>query len=87
MSVTKFLLSEERLPRDWYNIAADLPVPLPAPLHPGTHQAITPSDLSVIFPDEIIRQEASTERLIEIPEPVREVFRLWRPSPLVRARR
>lgn len=86
MSVTKFLLSEERLPRDWYNIAADLPVPLPAPLHPGTHQAITPSDLSVIFPDEIIRQEVSTERLIEIPEPVREVFRLWRPSPLVRAR-
>jgi len=84
---TKFLLDESRMPRHWYNIAADLPVPLAPPLHPGTLQPVGPDDLAPLFPMELIGQEVSTEREIPIPEPVREVFRLWRPSPLVRAHR
>jgi len=84
---TKFLLSEDQMPKDWYNIAADLPVPPPAPLHPATQQPIGPADLAPLFPMALIEQEVSTERRIEIPEPVREVLRLWRPSPLIRARR
>ena len=87
MSTTKYLLDESRMPRHWYNIAADLPVPLPPPLHPGTLQPIGPDDLAPLFPTALIMQEVSTEREIEIPEPVREVFRLWRPSPLFRAHR
>jgi tryptophan synthase beta chain len=82
---TKYNLDESRLPSHWYNIAADLPVPLPPPLHPGTHQPIGPADLAPLFPMELILQEVSTERRIEIPEPIREVYRLWRPSPLIRA--
>ncbi|WP_029006941.1 TrpB-like pyridoxal phosphate-dependent enzyme [Azospirillum halopraeferens] len=84
---TKYVLDEDRMPRDWYNLAADLPVPLPPPLHPATGQGIGPDDLAPIFPMAVIAQEVSTERWIEIPEPVRDVYRLWRPSPLVRARR
>ncbi|NCA70396.1 MAG: TrpB-like pyridoxal phosphate-dependent enzyme [Sphingobacteriia bacterium] len=83
----KYLLDERDLPRFWYNINADLPVPLDPVLHPGTQQPITPDDLAVIFPRAVIEQEMSTEREIEIPEPVREVYRQWRPSPLFRARR
>src|SRR5919107_4853263 len=84
---TKFILPEERIPRAWYNIAADLPVP-PAPdLHPGTLQPIGPADLAPLFPMALILQEVSAEREIEIPDPVREAYRLYRPSPLVRARR
>ncbi|MDA8232562.1 MAG: TrpB-like pyridoxal phosphate-dependent enzyme [Magnetospirillum sp.] len=85
--ITKYLLPEEMLPKAWYNLAADLPVPLAPPLHPGTGQPIGPDDLAPIFPMAVILQEVSTERWIDIPEPVREVYRLWRPSPLVRARR
>ena len=86
-SQTKFLLDESKMPRHWYNIAADLPV-APAPvLHPGTLQPVGPDDLAPLFPMELILQEVSTEREIPIPEPVREVFRLWRPSPLIRAHR
>ncbi|WP_341676293.1 TrpB-like pyridoxal phosphate-dependent enzyme [Niveibacterium sp. SC-1] len=84
---TKYLIDESRLPKDWYNIAADLPQPPAPPLHPGTRQPIGPADLAPLFPMAIIEQEVSTERYIEIPEPVREVFRLWRPSPLYRAHR
>ena len=84
---TKFQLDESRMPRHWYNIAADLPVPLAAPLHPGTMQPIGPDDLAPLFPMALIAQEVSTEREIEIPEPVREVFKLWRPAPLFRAHR
>ena len=84
---TKYLLEEDRMPKAWYNLAADLPVPLPPPLHPGTGQPIGPDDLAPIFPMAVIAQEVSTERWIDIPEPVREIYRLWRPSPLVRARR
>ncbi|HSV30227.1 MAG TPA: TrpB-like pyridoxal phosphate-dependent enzyme [Candidatus Omnitrophota bacterium] len=83
----KYFLPEEKLPKAWYNLAADLPVPLPPPLHPGTMQPIGPDDLAPIFPNAIIAQEVSTERWIDIPEPVRDALRLWRPSPLVRARR
>ncbi|MBL28791.1 MAG: TrpB-like pyridoxal phosphate-dependent enzyme [Rhodospirillaceae bacterium] len=83
----KYLLGEEGIPRHWYNIAADLPSPPPAVLHPGTGQPIGPDDLAPLFPMALIGQEVSTEREIEIPEPVREVYRQWRPSPLYRARR
>jgi tryptophan synthase beta chain len=83
----KYLLSEEQMPKDWYNLAADLPVPLPAVLHPGTMQPVGPDDLAPLFPISLIMQEVSTERRIEIPEPVRQIFRQWRPAPLYRARR
>jgi tryptophan synthase beta chain len=84
---TKFILDEERIPRAWYNIAADLPVPLPPPLHPGTGQPLGPGDLAPLFPMALILQEVSTEREIEIPDPVREAYQLYRPSPLIRAHR
>ncbi len=84
---TKFLLSEDQIPKAWYNIAADLPVPPTPVLHPGTGQPIGPADLAPLFPMALIGQEVSTEREIEIPEPVRDAYRLYRPSPLFRARR
>jgi len=83
----KYLLDEQHLPRSWYNINADLPQPLQPVLHPGTKQPITPDDLAMIFPRAVIEQEMSAERSIEIPGPVRDVYRQWRPSPLYRARR
>ena len=83
----KYTLDEDRIPKSWYNLAADLPVPLPPVLHPGTHQPIGPGDLAPLFPMALILQEVSTEREIEIPAPVRDVYRQWRPSPLYRARR
>ncbi|MEQ1804820.1 MAG: TrpB-like pyridoxal phosphate-dependent enzyme [Burkholderiaceae bacterium] len=83
----KYLLDEGQLPKTWYNIQADLPKPAPPVLHPGTHQPIGPDDLAPLFPMELIMQEVSTEREIDIPEPVRDVYRQWRPSPLYRARR
>jgi len=83
----KYQLDETRIPKAWYNLAADLPTPLPPPLHPGTMQPITPDDLSPIFPMAVIEQEVSTERWIDIPEPVRDIYKLWRPAPLIRARR
>ncbi len=82
----KYLLDESRLPKVWYNIAADLPKPMDPPLHPGTGQPLGPDDLAPLFPMALIEQEVSNEREIEIPDPVREVYRLWRPSPLYRAR-
>ena len=81
----KFVLDESRLPKAWYNINADLPVPPQPVLHPGTLQPVTPDFLSVLFPMSLIMQEVSPDRWIEIPEPVREVYKLWRPSPLYRA--
>src|SRR5947209_497689 len=84
---TKFLLNEDEMPRAWYNIVADMPNP-PAPvLHPGTHQPVGPADLAPLFPMALILQEVSTERYIDIPEPIRDVYRQWRPSPLYRAHR
>ena len=84
---TKYLLPEDRIPRAWYNLQADLPQPLPPVLHPGTGQPIGPSDLAPLFPMSLIEQEVTIEREVEIPEPVRDVYRLWRPAPLFRARR
>ncbi|HRE25207.1 MAG TPA: TrpB-like pyridoxal phosphate-dependent enzyme [Anaerolineales bacterium] len=81
----KFLLDESHLPQAWYNINADMPVPPTPVLHPGTQEPVTPDFLSVLFPMSLILQEISSERYIEIPEPIREVYRLWRPTPLVRA--
>ncbi len=83
----KYVLSENDLPKSWYNIAADLPSPAPAVLHPGTGKPIGPDDLGPLFPMSLILQEVSTERDIEIPGPVRDIYRQWRPSPLYRARR
>jgi tryptophan synthase beta chain len=84
---TKYLLSEKELPTRWYNIQADFKTPLPPPLHPGTGKPIGPQDLAPLFPMELIKQEVSQERWIEIPEEVRDILRLWRPTPLYRARR
>ncbi len=81
----KFLLDDSEMPTHWYNVVADLPTPPPPPLHPGTHQPVGPDDLAALFPPELIAQEVSTERYIEIPEAVREVYAQYRPSPLVRA--
>jgi tryptophan synthase beta chain len=84
---TKYLLDESKLPKAWYNINADMPVPPQPVLHPGTKEPVTPDFLSVLFPMSLILQEISTERYIEIPEPVREIYKLWRPTPLFRAHR
>ena len=83
----KYLLDESRMPKAWYNLVADLPTPPPPVLHPGTSQPIGPDDLAPLFPRSLIEQEVATEREIEIPKPVREIYRQWRPSPLYRARR
>ncbi|MGL4592812.1 MAG: TrpB-like pyridoxal phosphate-dependent enzyme, partial [Aestuariivirga sp.] len=81
----KFLLGEERIPKAWYNIAADLPEALPPVLHPGTMKPVGPDDLAPLFPMALIMQEVSQEREIEVPEPVRDIYRMWRPTPLYRA--
>src|ERR1700687_5036165 len=83
----KIVLTEKDLPTKWYNIQADLKTPAPPVLHPGTGQPIGPQDLAPLFPMELIKQEVSGERWIEIPDEVRDILRLWRPSPLYRARR
>jgi tryptophan synthase beta chain len=83
----KYVLDESRIPKAWYNIMADLPVPPPAVLHPGTLQPVGPDDLAPLFPMALIQQEVTQEREVEIPEPVRDVYRQWRPCPLYRARR
>jgi tryptophan synthase beta chain len=85
--VTKITLSESEIPRRWYNLLADLPALPPPVLHPGTLQPVGPDDLAPLFPMALIGQEVSTERYIDIPEPVLDVYRLWRPSPLYRAHR
>ena len=87
MEPTKFLLDEKALPEGWYNIIPDLPSPPPPVLHPGRLDPVGPDDLAPLFPMALIGQEVSGDRYLDIPEPVREVYRLWRPTPLVRARR
>jgi tryptophan synthase beta chain len=84
---TKFVLSEDDIPTAWYNIQADLPFELPPVLHPGTKQPVGPDDFAPLFPISLILQEVSKDRWIEIPGPVREVYKLWRPTPLYRAHR
>jgi tryptophan synthase beta chain len=81
----KYLIDEERIPRRWYNIAPDFPEPPAPPLHPGTGQPVGPDDLAALFPMGLIAQEASTERYIDIPDEVREIYKIWRPTPLIRA--
>ncbi len=87
MGQTKFILSEQELPTQWYNIIADLPFPPPPVLHPVTKQPAGPDDLAPLFPMALIQQEVSAERYIDIPEEIQEVYKLWRPTPLIRARR
>ena len=85
MKTKKFCLTEKQMPTQWYNIVADMPnKPLP-PLHPGTKKPVTKEQMSAIFAEELIDQEMSTERYIDIPEEVQEIYRIWRPTPLVRA--
>ncbi len=83
----KYVLPESDIPKSWYNIMADLPEPPPPVLHPGTGQPIGPDDLAPLFPMDLILQEVAQDRYIDIPEPVRDIYRQWRPSPLYRARR
>jgi tryptophan synthase beta chain len=84
---TKILLDEEQLPTQWYNVVPDLPSPPPPPLHPGTLQPVGPDDLAPLFPMDLIAQEVTTDRYVDIPGEVLDVYTLWRPSPLYRARR
>ena len=83
--ITKIILSEKEMPRQWYNIVADMPnKPMP-PLHPATRQPIGPEDLAAVFPMELIKQEVSAERYIDIPDEVLDLYKTYRPSPLFRA--
>jgi tryptophan synthase beta chain len=82
---TRFDLTQADIPSAWYNLNADFPEPLPPPLHPGTKQPLPPEALETIFPKNLIAQEISAEKYIEIPEPVRDIYALWRPTPLLRA--
>jgi tryptophan synthase beta chain len=84
---TQFLLSPDDLPTAWYNLLPALPFPPLPPLHPGTHEPIGPDALAPLFPEALIMQEVSTEPWIDIPGPVLDIYRLWRPTPLYRARR
>lgn len=84
---TRFDIPQSEIPTAWYNIQADLPRPLPPVLHPGTKQPVGPDDLAPLFPMGLIMQEVSQDRYIDIPEEVREIYKLWRPTPLLRARR
>ena len=82
---TRFDLGQKDIPTHWYNIMADLPEPLPPPLHPGTKQPVTLQDMTAIFPENIVMQEMSPERQIQVPDEVRDIYALWRPTPLLRA--
>src|SRR3954470_18504978 len=84
---TKILLEESELPRRWYNLLADLPSPPPPVLHPGTRQPVGPDDLAPLFPMDLILQEVTSDSYVDIPQDVLDVYKLWRPSPLYRARR
>ena len=83
----KYMLSEDEMPTTWYNLVADLPVPPPPPLHPGTHEPIGPEALEPLFPMDLIMQEVATDRYIDIPGEVLDIYRQWRPAPLMRAYR
>ena len=82
---TRFTLSQADIPKQWYNLLADFPEPLPPPLHPGTRQPVSLEMMTAIFPENLVRQEMCPDRWVEIPEPVREIYALWRPTPLLRA--
>ncbi|MFW6138446.1 MAG: TrpB-like pyridoxal phosphate-dependent enzyme [Spirochaetota bacterium] len=87
MEKFKFMLDEKEMPEAWYNIQADLPEPLPPVLHPGTKNPVTPDDLAPLFPMALIKQEVSKEQYIEIPDEVLDIYKMWRPTTLFRARR
>jgi tryptophan synthase beta chain len=82
---TRFSLPQQEIPTHWYNVLADVPKPLPPPLHPGTKEPVTPEMMTAIFPENLVEQEMTTERWVAIPEEVREIYALWRPTPLLRA--
>jgi len=82
---TRFTLTQAEIPTHWYNILADIPQPLPPPLHPGTRKPISLQDMTAIFPENLVQQEMTAERSVEIPDEVREIYALWRPTPLFRA--
>jgi len=82
---TRFDLTQADIPKKWYNLNADFPQPLPPPLHPGTKQPVTPDLMTAIFPENLVMQEMTPERHVEIPEEVRDIYALWRPTPLLRA--
>ena len=84
---TKFILDESQIPAQWYNMIPDLPAPPPPPLHPGTGQPVGPDDLAPLFPMELIGQEVTGDPYVDIPGEVIDVYKLWRPTPLFRARR
>jgi tryptophan synthase beta chain len=85
MEVKKIFLPESELPRQWYNILADMPTPMEPPLHPGTGKPVGPEDLAPIFPMNLIEQEVSPQRFIDIPEEILKVYTIWRPTPMYRA--
>ena len=85
--ITKILLPEDQIPRQWYNIIPDMPGPLAPVISPRTMQPVTPEEMLAIFPMSLIEQEMSPQRWIDIPDEVREIYQLWRPSPLFRAHR
>ena len=87
MDDLKIILSEREIPQQWYNVVADLPFPLSPPINPATGKPLAKEDLKAIFPDSLIEQEASREKWIDIPSEVRDIYRLWRPTPLRRAHR
>jgi tryptophan synthase beta chain len=87
MQKTKIILDENEIPKKWYNILPDMPTPLSPPLNPATKEPIGPKDLSPLFPMELIKQEVSQERFIAIPDEIRDIYAMWRPSPLYRAHR
>jgi tryptophan synthase beta chain len=82
---TRFTLSQADIPKKWYNLLADFPEPLPPPLHPGTREPVSLEMMTALFPENLVRQEMCPDQWVEIPEPVREVYALWRPTPLLRA--
>ncbi|MFN3408202.1 MAG: TrpB-like pyridoxal phosphate-dependent enzyme [Limisphaerales bacterium] len=82
---TRFTLSQSEIPQAWYNLLADFPEPLPPPLHPGTKQPVTPDLMTAMFPENLVRQEMCPDRWVEIPDPVRDIYALWRPTTLLRA--
>ena len=82
---TRFTLAQADIPKQWYNLLADFPEPLPPPLHPGTKQPIPPEALLAIFPENLVKQEMCPDRWVEVPDEVRDIYALWRPTPLLRA--
>ena len=87
MTVARWTLPADRVPNAWFNVAPHLPAPLEPPLHPATREPIGPDDLAPLFPMALIGQEVSTEPWVDVPGPVLDILRMWRPTPLVRATR